>query len=189
MRPDGSFIGQPIRSLQTMLRVLGEYDEKYLPLIPDGIYGPSTMAAVSNFQRLHGLPVTGVTDQQTWEEIAARHRYALVSIGEAEPLQIVLNPNQVIRRGEADPIIYIVQGMLQALSDVYKSIGIPTHTGILDVPTSDSLSSFQLLSDLPMTGELDRHTWRHLALHHPQAVNIGKGPSQAGYTRENIAKL
>ena len=51
MRPPESFIGQPIRSLQTMLRVLAEYDESYLPMIPDGIYGPETMAAVTHFQR------------------------------------------------------------------------------------------------------------------------------------------
>ena len=53
MRPPESFIGQPIRCLQTMLRVLAEYDESYLPMIPDGIYGPETMAAVTkaSFER------------------------------------------------------------------------------------------------------------------------------------------
>ena len=71
MRPPESFIGQPIRSLQTMLRVLAEYDESYLPMIPDGIYGPETMAAVTHFQRKHGLPATGVTNQATWEAIVA----------------------------------------------------------------------------------------------------------------------
>ena len=71
MRPPESFIGQPIRSLQTMLRVLAEYDESYLPMIPDGIYGPKTMAAVTHFQRKHGLPATGVTNQATWEAIVA----------------------------------------------------------------------------------------------------------------------
>ena len=47
MRPGESFVGQPIRSLQTMLRVLGESDRKYQRLIPDGIYGPQTIAAVT----------------------------------------------------------------------------------------------------------------------------------------------
>ena len=73
MRPDESFLQQPIRSLQTMLRVLAELDDRYLPVIPDGIYGQSTIAAVSNFQKNHGLPVTGVTDLDTWERISAEY--------------------------------------------------------------------------------------------------------------------
>ena len=69
MRPMESFIAQPIRSLQTMLRVIRE-DAGYTDnVIPDGIYGSTTMEAVSQFQREHGLPVTGVTDQRTWEMI------------------------------------------------------------------------------------------------------------------------
>ena len=71
MRPPDSFISQPIRSLQTMLRVLAENDDRYVPIIPDGIYGPETVRAVSTFQRYHGLPITGVTDQATWEAVVA----------------------------------------------------------------------------------------------------------------------
>ena len=62
MRPEESFVGQPIRSLQTMLRVIAEDDPMHISLVPDGIYGPETMASVSRFQSLHGLPVTGITD-------------------------------------------------------------------------------------------------------------------------------
>ena len=35
MRPTESFIGQPIRSLQTMLRVLAEENPRYIRVIPD----------------------------------------------------------------------------------------------------------------------------------------------------------
>lgn len=66
MRAAQSFIGQPIRALQTMLRILSENDPSHPSVIPDGIYGPQTVSAVSAFQRIHGLPVTGVTDRITW---------------------------------------------------------------------------------------------------------------------------
>ena len=69
MKPKEAFLGQPIRSLQTMLRVLAENDDASKPLIPDGIYGPDTMEAVRIFQRLHRLPITGVTDLLTWEAV------------------------------------------------------------------------------------------------------------------------
>ena len=51
MRPKESFVGQPIRSLQTMLRVLAEDDRTLPTVVPDGIYGPETITAISAFQR------------------------------------------------------------------------------------------------------------------------------------------
>lgn len=171
MRPNESFISQPVRSLQTMLRVIAENDDSLPSVIPDGIYGSNTTTAVSAFQRRAGLPVTGVTDQSTWEAIVAAYEPALVEVDEAEPLNIILNPGQIIRRGEENPNIYLVQAILTVLSELYASITPPTMTGILDVPTSDSLSSFQQMTLLPMTGELDKHTWKNLALHYPMAAN------------------
>lgn len=172
MRPPESFIGQPIRSLQTMLRVLGELDEGYVPIVPDGIYGPETVRAVSAFQRRHGLTVTGITDQATWEAIVARYEYALVALDEAHPLNIVLNPSQVIRKGERHPNIHLVQAMLSVLSQSYKSISDPPNTGLLDDATSDALAAFQSLNGLPATGHLDKHTWKRLSLHYPLAANL-----------------
>lgn len=172
MRPAESFIGQPIRSLQTMLRVIHEDDPSHPAIIPDGIYGPETMAAISHFQRRHGLPVTGVTDQETWEAVTSHYNEALIRVDEAQPLYILLEPGEVIRRGEKHPHIYLVQGILQTLSDIYESVSLPDHNGILNDITSDSLASFQALMGLPMTGDLDKMTWKALALHYPQAASI-----------------
>ena len=38
------YIGKPIRSLQTMLRVIAAADEAIPQVVPDGIYGPDTEA-------------------------------------------------------------------------------------------------------------------------------------------------
>lgn len=172
MRPNESFVGQPVRSLQTMLRVIAESDPRHQSVIPDGIYGPDTMAAVTQFQRIHGLPVTGITDQATWEAITAIHEPARISIDAAQPIEVILNPGQIIRRGERHPAVALAQTMLLVLAEVYRSIGTPTQSGILDDPTADSLSSFQMLSSLPMTGNLDKRTWKHLALQYPLATNL-----------------
>lgn len=179
MRPNESFLGQPIRSLQTMLRVLSEHDDRYQSVIPDGIYGPQTMSAVSNFQRQHGLPVTGIADQQTWESIVAFYEPALIHVLEAQPLDIILNPSEVLRFGDRSPYLYVAQALLVVLSEVYSSIGRPSQSGILDDATSDALSSFQMLAGLPMTGNLDKITWKHLALHFPLAANLRNGQTQA----------
>lgn len=176
MRPPESFIGQPIRTLQTMLRVIAENDPSHVRIVPDGIYGPETVRAISTFQRKHGLPVTGMTDQTTWETVVAEYEPALIEQDEAYSLDIILNPGQVIRRGERHPHLYLVQGMLLALNEVYGSVGAPGMTGILDDATADSLASFQQLSRLPMTGNLDKHTWKHLVLQYPLAANLQSSP-------------
>ena len=172
MRPNESFINQPIRSLQTMLRVIAENNPRHDKVIPDGIYGPETVSAVATFQRLHGLPVTGVTDNLTWDAIVEVYDGAIIEQKQAHPLWIVLNPGQLIRKGERHPNLYLIQAMLTVLSEHYESIPKPEFTGILDNPTADALSTFQELSGLPMTGNLDKHTWKHLALQYPLGANL-----------------
>ena len=189
MRPDESFLQQPIRSLQTMLRVLSERDRNHPTVVPDGIYGQTTTNAVSAFQRMHGLPVTGITDQDTWDKIVAEYDIALIHVDEAQPVELILNPNEVFLRGDDSPYIYIVQALLTVLSEVYASIPRPQSTGILDDQTADSLAFFQELNGLPMTGNLDKVTWKHLALHFPLAANLGQGRTQAETTKMNSGQL
>ena len=163
MKPGESFVGQPIRSLQTMLRVIAEDDPRLPTVIPDGIYGQTTMQAVVAFQRLYGLPVTGIADQDTWEEIVAVYEQALVRIGPAEPIEILIEPGQVFRIGDSNAYIYLLQSILTQLSKENPTINKPDHNGTFDDPTSEALAAFQLLAGLPPTGELDKITWKYLA--------------------------
>ena len=174
MRPPESFIGQPVRSLQTMIRVIAQNDTDQPSLIPDGIYGNQTTAAVTAFQRNHGLPVTGVADQITWEAIVAAYEPALILAGPAQPLEIVLDSGEVLGRGSDDPDIYIVQAVLTVISNAYGSVTPPGSSGILDESTSAALISFQEMTGLPQSGELDKSTWRQLALHYPLAAERAK---------------
>ena len=162
MRPSESFIEQPIRSLQTMLRVISEDDRRYPTVIPDGIYGPSTMNAVSAFQRQNGIPVTGIADQQTWDQIVQKYEPALIRVDKAAPIEIIMDPGQIFRLGDSSPYIYLLQSMLTQLSNDHPSINMPNHSGVLDSSTSASLADFQRLAALDETGELDKITWKHL---------------------------
>ena len=171
MRPPESFVGQPVRSLQTMLRVLAVSDPSYKNVIPDGIYGPDTMQAVSAFQRKHALPVTGVTDLATWEAIVAAYFPALTLIEDAAPIGVVWNPGETVGPGQQHPNLRQAQSMLAVLAERYHSVAEPSQSGVLDAATADSMSSFQMLSGLPMTGQLDRLTWLHLTLQYPLAAS------------------
>lgn len=163
MRPPESFIEQPIRSLQTMLRVLSENDSRLPTVVPDGVYGPATMQAVAAFQRSAGLPATGVTDQSTWEAIVASYDQAIIRIGKAEPIEIIMDAGQVYRLGDQNPYIYLLQSILIQLSQQHTGIREPEHNGIFDGITRDALMDFQGIAGLPKSGELDKITWKHIA--------------------------
>ena len=162
MRPGESFVEQPIRSLQTMLRVIAEDDPRLPTVVPDGIYGPTTMSSVTAFQRLYGLPVTGITDQLTWDQIVAVYEPALIRVGPAEPIEIIMEPGEVFRVGDSNAYIYLLQSILTQLSHDNPTISPPDHNGVLDNPTSEALAAFQFLAGLPSTGELDKITWKYL---------------------------
>ena len=162
MRPGESFVQQPVRRLQPMLRVIAEDDPSLPTVIPDGIYGPSTMVAVTAFQRRSGIPATGIVDEITWDRIAGSYEPALIRVGKAEPIEILLEPGEIIVIGQSSPYVFLLQGMLAQLSGDNRTILYPALTGTLDTDTADSLRAFQLLAGLPATGTLDRITWRHL---------------------------
>lgn len=162
MKPGESFVRQPIRSLQTMLRVLAEDDTALPTVVPDGIYGPTTMQSVSTFQRKYGLPVTGVVNQQTWDAIVNVYEPAQVRIDKAEPIEIILDPGQILRYGDSSPYIYLLQAMLTQLANDHSAIEQPGNSGVIDESTAAALKGFQKLSGLTQTGELDKITWKHL---------------------------
>ncbi len=181
MRPGESFVEQPIRSLQTMLRVLAEDDQRLQTVVPDGVYGPTTMNAVSTFQRQQGLPITGVVDQTTWDLIVLLYEPALIRVGKAEPIEIILDPGQVFRLGDSSPYIYLLQSMLTQLSKDHPTITPPGHSGIMDELTVSSLSGFQKLTDLPATGEFDKITWKHLVHHFTLNAHHNATTNSANY--------
>ena len=162
MRPAESFISQPIRSLQTMLRVIAENDPTLPTVVPDGIYGQETITAINAFQRKYNLPATGITDESTWDTIIEIYEDALISIGKAAPIEISMDPGKVYRQGDSSPYLYLLQSMLLYLSLSQPTIPEPPHNGVLDNTTAEALAGFQLLAGLPPTGELDKKTWKYL---------------------------
>lgn len=164
MKPEESFVGQPIRSLQTMLRTIAQVEPRQPMPEADGVYSPQTAQAVAAFQRRRGLNPTGVTDQTTWEAIVRDFEPARIETEKAQPIQITLNPGQVIGPGEEHHILYLVQSMLMIMAELLEGFPTAEHTGILDPETERALIAFQLYSGLRPTGRLDKQTWRALAL-------------------------
>ena len=162
MREPEYYLGNPVLSLQTMLRRISDSDARILPLIPDGYYGPNTIASVRSFQEAYSLPVTGSVDQQTWDSIVSA--YTRVLPEQTAPVtQPLWFPGQSVQPGESNIHLYLVQAMLLALSQYYPDLTPPDQVnGTLDASTEQGLRWIQRAAGLPETGVLNTLTWHAL---------------------------
>ena len=161
MREPEFFLGNPVISLQTMLRQISDADPSVLPLIPDGYYGPNTYASVRSFQEAYGLPPTGSVDLPTWRAIVDVYNRILP---ESLPpvTQPVWFPGQSVQPGDFNIHLYLVQAMLAALSRYYPELEAPEVSGTLDPVTERDLKWVQRAAGLPETGVLNTLTWHAL---------------------------
>ncbi len=156
------YLGQPIRSLQTMLRVIAHTDVQIPRVVPDGIYGVNTQAAVRAFQRQYGLQETGQTDNATWNQIVAVFTERSPAVLPAEPVRLRWTPNRILAAGSRNTHLFMIQAMLQALGQYYKNAPALAVTGVHDEPSVAAVRWLQEMASLPQTGELDQTTWAYL---------------------------
>lgn len=62
--------GEKVRQIQEELQRISRSYPAIPTITPDGIFGSATREAVETFQRVFGLPVTGVIDYRTWYKIS-----------------------------------------------------------------------------------------------------------------------
>ena len=125
-----------IFDLQTFLRRIQQSEGSAAPLVPDGIFGAQTAAAVREFQQQHCLPVTGIADQRTWNAIYAA--YAALIAADALPMQTAFFPpgsDAVLKPGAKSPTVYVIQLMLGETAPHYNRIAAVPLTGEYDSDT------------------------------------------------------
>ena len=79
----GPFIMQLQKKLRSLSRWTGD---DALSVAVDGVYDKRTKQAVSRFQQLYGLDITGVADFFTWESIDDEYRYYAELFGKSRSL-------------------------------------------------------------------------------------------------------
>ena len=172
MRNPEIYLGNPIRSLQTMLRQISAFDRRVLPVVPDGFYGSSTYASVRSFQEAYLLSATGEANSETWSAIV--NTYNLILPETVSPsIQPQWFSGQSVFPGEKNDHLYLVQAMLLALSPYYPELKAPPIDGILNEITQQNLKWIQSKADLPQTGDLNTLTWQ--ALNSLYRITAGSG--------------
>lgn len=147
-----------IRELQEYLRALSVMDERYPLLGVDGIFGPETTEAVKTFQKIADSPVTGTVQRADWERIVREYGNLLLQIVPPRAITPFPDPNFVLKPTDRDPLVYILQVILGAISNTPLAV-----TGVYDAATESAVREQQLAADLLPTGKVDRITWDYLA--------------------------
>ncbi|MBQ4066353.1 MAG: peptidoglycan-binding protein [Clostridia bacterium] len=161
-----------IMQLQKKLRSLSKWtQDPSLSVAVDGIYGNRLREAVSHFQELYGLDITGVADFLTWESIDDEYRYYAELFGKSRSLSPFPDePDFSIGQGDRSDVVLIVQLMLNELRIFYDLYGYIHPNGRYGTATSNAVREFQRLGGLDMTGRVDRLTWNRLAEEYNVAV-------------------
>ncbi len=121
------------------------------------------MQAVREFQRQQELPVTGETDNATWDRIVAVYTRKSPAVLPAAPVRIRWTPNPVLPAGSRNSHLFLMQAMLQALGRFYVNApGRPRHgRPRRGVGRRGTLAAEALRP--PQTGAIDQTTWAYLS--------------------------
>lgn len=148
-----------IRELQGYLYQLARNDGRIPMVIPDGVYGMETAAAVRAFQNLYGLPVTGEVDRATWDAVVREYQRVV-----AVPLELNVFPSAryVLREGDEGALVYFVQVMLDVLGGRFADLRPVDINGRFDKKTAEAVKAFQRRAQQEETGSVSHETWNAL---------------------------
>ena len=180
-----SSVNEQVRGLQYFLAVIGAYYESVQPLEITGVYDAQTEASVRSFQRVYGLPVTGIVDEATWDDIYRAYAGIAASLPVEDAQWIpLLYPGFVLQEGLTSEYVRVLQ---QYLTYIHKSI--PTipevrDTGYFGPVTKAAVTAFQRWAGLTPNGAVGAVTWDGIAgLYSDLRFGYEKRPYQApGYT-------
>lgn len=160
---EDEFLGNPVVSLQVMLRQLKSV-HPFLPEVPmDGIFGETTLEAVLLLQRELFPPATGVVDEEMWDFInneVVKHKE---KIEKPRVLRAFPEEGDPLEFGEEGAEIALFQLMFLAISDKVDEIIPEIPSGIYTETLTKNVKWIQAVAGLPIVGNLDRLTWDRLA--------------------------
>ena len=172
--------GDDVRVVQYFLAVVGTFYDT-VPVIPiNGNFDETTDNAVRAFQNTKGLPVTGIVDEATWNELYNAYRGIIDSITVPEN-RIAPYPGTPLINGSQGEYVVFLQQYLSRISATYPAIPAVTPDGVFGDQTQAAVEAFQREFGLPPNGVVGPITWARIAdLYEDLAVGAEKQDGQFG---------
>ena len=156
---------EAISNIQRYLRALISQQNTRIFSVPiDGIYDSATRNAISEFQKMYSLPVTGIVDKITFDMLFSEYTRTNRASERVTPSFFPNTPiGYETGLGERSFLVELIQFILGELRISYDSIPFFDRTGEFDRDTSNAIKEFQRLSSLPATGKVDAVTLNALS--------------------------
>lgn len=156
--------GQPVLQVQGALnRIARNYPA--IPKIPtlDGLFGPSTEAAVIAFQKIFNLTPDGIVGSATWYQILSIY-VAVTKLAElqSEGQRFLLSAYDlpdVLSLGSSGEYVSQLQYMLNVLSNFIPEIPQVPQDGEYGINTRDAVLAYQRYAGLTPSGLVGAATW------------------------------
>ncbi len=153
-----------ILEIQRILRSIDYFENDLARIRLTGTYNEETRQGVRRFQEKYGLPITGVVDSSTWQLLQAIDK----SIKDARALARAVyilprDPEYTIYPGIRDDVVYIIQHMINVISQEYDGISPLSFSGVYDSGTENAIKEFQRINLLESNGIIDPATFNRLA--------------------------
>ena len=148
-------------ALQYYLAYISLFVPSVISPTVDGSFGPGTAEAVRSYQMTYGLPVTGVVDEATWNNIENTYYGILKSIPYQFESGIILPfPGRILRIGVEGNDIRALQEYLNYISATYSSIPRINVDGVFGESTAAAVRAFKTEFEIPGNEErVDVQTW------------------------------
>lgn len=176
--------GTEVSVIQYYLAVIGAYYEAISPVNITGYFGEETEASVKSFQRVFGLPQTGVVDRATWNDMYRAYEGIQESVPVDDSVSVALYPGIVLKEGMTSDYVRIIQDYLSFINQSYPNIPAVSSTGYFGPMTKQSVIEFQKQFGLNPNGIVGVTTWDTIAgVYSDLKFGFDKRPYQnPGYT-------
>ena len=157
-------VGTSVALIQYYLNVIAYFGGNIPLFAINGIYDQTTADAVSAFQQLFGLGVSGRVDRATYNKLREVYLEIVASI----PPSIYgdrakLYPGYVLSEGIRSSDVADLQEYLSFIADYYNDVPKLPVTGYFGAQTKDVVERFQRLFGLPVTGTVGAITWYEIS--------------------------
>lgn len=152
-----------VKNLQYFLAVIGAYYEQVPPVPITGYFGEQTENSVKAFQRVYGLPETGIVDRQTWEDIYRAYDGIVQSVPVTAGNDVILYQGRILQEGMTSDSIRILQEYLTFIHETYPDIPAVNNTGYFGPVTKSAVIAFQNRFGIKPTGVVGAITWNEIA--------------------------
>ena len=156
--------GVTVEWVQYMLLYISKFYDTIEIVEVTGSYDYITELAVKDFQSIFSIPVTGVVDQNTFDQMVLVYYSLLSQVEYTDGTTIPIDEYSgfALTIDSSGPAVWEVQFMMNEIASRYCTAFYVTEDGFYGDETFLAVQQFQYGLNIPITGVVDKETWEKI---------------------------